>query len=40
MFVTCPFVARELIPVMEAQGRDEEEAALSLGAPAGRCSGA
>jgi sulfate/thiosulfate transport system permease protein len=31
-FVTLPFVARELIPVMEAQGRDEEEVALSLGA--------
>ncbi|WP_224416648.1 MULTISPECIES: sulfate ABC transporter permease subunit CysW [Modicisalibacter] len=32
LFVTFPFVARELIPVMEAQGRAEEEAALSLGA--------
>jgi len=32
MFVTVPFVARELIPLMEAQGADEEEAALSLGA--------
>jgi sulfate/thiosulfate transport system permease protein len=32
MFVTFPFVARELIPVMQSQGRDEEEAALSLGA--------
>ncbi len=32
IFVTFPFVARELIPLMEAQGRDEEEAALSLGA--------
>lgn len=31
-FVTVPFVARELIPVMEAQGKDEEEAAISLGA--------
>ncbi|QQE76395.1 sulfate ABC transporter permease subunit CysW [Brevibacillus composti] len=31
-FVTFPFVARELIPVMEAQGKDEEEAAISLGA--------
>lgn len=31
-FVTFPFVARELIPVMEAQGKDEEEAAVSLGA--------
>ena len=32
IFVTFPFVARELIPLMEAQGRDAEEAALSLGA--------
>jgi len=32
MFVTAPFVARELIPLMEAQGRDLEEAATSLGA--------
>jgi sulfate transport system permease protein len=32
LFVTVPFVARELIPVMEAQGRDDEEAAVSLGA--------
>ena len=31
-FVTLPFVARELIPVMEAIGPDEELAALSLGA--------
>jgi len=31
-FVTFPFVARELIPVMEAIGSDEELAALSLGA--------
>ena len=31
-FVTFPFVARELIPLMQAQGRSEEEAALSLGA--------
>jgi sulfate transport system permease protein len=31
-FVTLPFVARELIPVMEATGADEELAALSLGA--------
>jgi sulfate transport system permease protein len=31
-FVTFPFVARELIPVMEAIGPDEETAALSLGA--------
>ncbi len=32
MFVTFPFVARELIPVMQEQGRAEEEAALTLGA--------
>ncbi|MCW5798370.1 MAG: sulfate ABC transporter permease subunit CysW [Nitrospira sp.] len=32
IFVTFPFVARELIPHMEAQGKDEEEAALVLGA--------
>jgi len=32
MFVTFPFVARELIPLMIDQGRDEEEAATSLGA--------
>ena len=32
IFVTLPFVARELIPLMQAQGRDEEEAAVSLGA--------
>ena len=32
MFVTFPFVARELIPLMQAQGRAEEEAALTLGA--------
>jgi sulfate transport system permease protein len=32
LFVTCPFVARELIPLMEIKGRDEEEAALTLGA--------
>ncbi|WP_077966830.1 sulfate ABC transporter permease subunit CysW [Ensifer adhaerens] len=32
MFVTAPFVARELIPLMQAQGRDLEEAAASLGA--------
>lgn len=31
-FVTAPFVARELIPFMEAQGSDEEQAALVLGA--------
>ncbi|MFN7694133.1 MAG: sulfate ABC transporter permease subunit CysW [Burkholderiales bacterium] len=32
LFVTFPFVARELIPLMQAQGRDEEEAAVVLGA--------
>ena len=32
VFVTFPFVARELIPLMEAQGADEEEAARVLGA--------
>ncbi len=32
IFVTFPFVARSLIPLMEAQGSDEEVAALSLGA--------
>jgi len=32
IFVTFPFVARELIPLMQAQGRDEEEAAVALGA--------
>jgi sulfate transport system permease protein len=31
-FVTLPFVARELIPLMQTQGNDEEETALSLGA--------
>jgi sulfate transport system permease protein len=30
--VTVPFVARELIPLMQAQGTEEEEAALTLGA--------
>ena len=32
MFVTFPFVARELIPLMQEQGNADEEAALSLGA--------
>lgn len=32
LFVTLPFVARELIPLMEAQGAEEEEAAVMLGA--------
>jgi len=31
-FVTFPFVARELIPLMQAQGTDEEQAAMTLGA--------
>ncbi len=34
IFVTFPFVARELIPLMQAQGNDEEEAARVLGASA------
>ncbi len=32
VFVTFPFVARELIPLMQAQGKEEEEAAIVLGA--------
>ncbi|MFJ7951189.1 sulfate ABC transporter permease subunit CysW [Lysinibacillus sp. NPDC096418] len=32
IFVTLPFVARELIPLMQAQGTTEEEASISLGA--------
>lgn len=32
IFITFPFIARELIPIMQAQGTEEEEAALSLGA--------
>ncbi|HKI02237.1 MAG TPA: sulfate ABC transporter permease subunit CysW [Thermoanaerobaculia bacterium] len=32
MFVTSPMVARELIPLMQSQGNDEEEAALTMGA--------
>jgi sulfate transport system permease protein len=32
LVVTLPFVARELIPLMQSQGREEEEAALTLGA--------
>ena len=32
LFITFPFVARELIPLMQEQGSEEEEAALSLGA--------
>lgn len=32
IFVTFPFIARELIPVMQSQGKDDEQTALSLGA--------
>jgi sulfate/thiosulfate transport system permease protein len=32
LFVTAPFIARELIPLMQAQGAEEEEAAITLGA--------
>lgn len=32
VFITFPFVARELIPLMESQGADQEEAAVTLGA--------
>lgn len=32
IFVTFPFIARELIPLMQAQGTDDEQAAVSLGA--------
>lgn len=32
LFVTFPFVARELIPLMQAQGSEEEQSALTLGA--------
>jgi len=32
LFVTSPIIARELIPLMQSQGSDEEEAALTLGA--------
>ncbi len=32
LFVTAPFVVRELVPLMMAQGREEEEASVSLGA--------
>ncbi len=37
VFVTFPFVARELIPLMQDQGRSDEEAALTLGAGGLRC---
>ncbi|HTP40675.1 MAG TPA: sulfate ABC transporter permease subunit CysW [Steroidobacteraceae bacterium] len=36
-FVTFPFVARELIPLMQAQGSDEEQTAISLGATGWQC---
>jgi sulfate transport system permease protein len=36
VFVTFPFVARELIPLMQAEGREEEEAARVLGASGGQ----
>ncbi|HSD35960.1 MAG TPA: sulfate ABC transporter permease subunit CysW [Rhodocyclaceae bacterium] len=32
LFITFPYIARELIPLMQSQGKDEEEAAVSLGA--------
>ncbi|MDR2189241.1 MAG: sulfate ABC transporter permease subunit CysW [Azonexus sp.] len=32
LFISFPFIARELIPLMQAQGKEEEEAAVSLGA--------
>jgi sulfate transport system permease protein len=32
IFVTFPFIARQLIPLMQAQGKEEEEAAIVLGA--------
>lgn len=37
VFVTVPFIARELIPLMQAQGKEEEEAAIVLGASGWRC---
>lgn len=33
IFITSPFVARELIPLMQEQGTEEEQAAMTLGAP-------
>ncbi len=38
LFVTFPFVARELIPLMQAQGTEEEEAARVLAPAVCRCS--
>ena len=40
VFVTCPFVVRELVPVMLSQGSNEDEAAVLLARQAGRCSAA
>lgn len=40
LFVTFPFAAREIIPLMQTQGDSEEQAALVLGASGGRCFGA
>ncbi|MGO9931807.1 MAG: sulfate ABC transporter permease subunit CysW [Steroidobacteraceae bacterium] len=37
VFVTFPFIARELIPIMQAQGNSDEETALSLGATGWQC---
>ena len=37
IFITTPFVARELIPLMQEQGTGEEQAALSLGASGWQC---
>src|SRR3569832_2492268 len=39
VFVTFTFVAHELIPLMQEQGKEEEEAAVSLGAGGGRAGG-
>jgi sulfate/thiosulfate transport system permease protein len=38
LFVTFPYVARELIPLMQQQGSEEEEAAITLGAGAWTCA--
>lgn len=38
MFVTSPFVLREVLPLMQAQGSEQEQAALTLGRRAGRSS--
>ncbi len=39
IFVTFPFVSREIIPILNAQGKDEEEAAALMGAGDLRFSG-